>query len=98
MYGLMVGFSVYLVAGQLDATQKTVESERPAAWRRSTVCRAVPRLRAAEDTGARRVVREDRRGRGVPTTVEQGRPSKRAAEIGNEFRRSVVGFEPSTGG
>ncbi len=31
-----VGFSAYLVAGQLDAAQKTVE-KRPAAWRRSTV-------------------------------------------------------------
>ena len=27
MYGLMVGFSVYLVAGKLDAAQKTVENE-----------------------------------------------------------------------
>ena len=31
-----VGFSAYLLAGQLDAAQKTVE-KRPAAWRRSTV-------------------------------------------------------------
>jgi hypothetical protein len=30
--------------------------------------------------------------------VEQGSPSKRAAKIGNEFRRSVMGFEPCTGG
>jgi hypothetical protein len=30
--------------------------------------------------------------------MEQGRSSKRVAEIGNAFWRSVVGFEPSTGG
>ncbi len=96
LYGLMVGFSAYLVAGQYDAAQKTVENEAGSVEEIYRLAEQLPGQERREVQGlaesyARTVVNE-----GWPM-MERGRTSERAGEIGDELRRSVMGFEPDTG-
>ncbi len=96
MYGLMVGFSAYLVAGQYDAAQKTVENEAGSVEEIYRLAEQLPGQERREIQGfaesyARTVVEE-----GWPM-MEQGRVSARAGEIGDDLRRSVMAFEPGTG-
>jgi len=96
VYGLMVGFSAYLVAFQFDAAQQTVENEANSVEEIYRLAEQLPGQERREVQGlaesyARTVVEE-----GWPL-MEQGRSSSRAEEIGDELRRSVTSFEPKTG-
>ncbi|HEV8045152.1 MAG TPA: DUF4239 domain-containing protein [Rubrobacter sp.] len=96
MYGLMVGFSAYLVAGQYDAAQKTVENEAGSVEEIYRLAEQLPGQERREIQGlagsyARTVVDE------AWPMMERGRRSAQAAEIGDELRRSVMAFEPRTG-
>jgi len=96
IYGLMVGFSAYLVADQFDSAQKTVESEAGSVEEIYRLAEQFPEQKRREVQGlaesyARTVVEE-----GWPM-MQRGRVSARAGEIGDELRRSVMDFEPGTG-
>ena len=95
VYGLMVGFSAYLVADQFDAAQRTVESEAGSVKEIYRLAEQFPEQKRREVQGlaesyARTVVEE-----GWPM-MERGRVSGRAGEIGDELRRSVMEFGPRT--
>lgn len=95
VYGLMVGFSAYLVADQFDAAQRTVESEAGSVEEIYRLAEQFPEQKRREVQGlaasyARTVIEE-----GWPR-MERGRVSGRAGEIGDELRRSVMDFEPRT--
>jgi hypothetical protein len=95
VYGLMVGFSAYQVAGQFDEAQKTVESEAGSVEGIYRLAEQLPEPERREIQGlaesyARTVVDE-----GWPM-MERGRVSARAGEINDELQRSVMGFEPRT--
>ncbi len=94
-YGLMVGFSAYLVADQYDAAQQTAENEARSMEEIYRLAEQFPEPKRSEVQGLAesyvRTVVED----GWPM-MRQGRASARAGEIGDELRRSVMGFEPGT--
>ena len=96
VYGLMVGFSAYLVAFQFDAAQQTVENEANSVEEIYRLAEQLPGRERREIQGlaesyARTVVEE-----GWPL-MEQGRSSSRAEEISDELRSSVMSFEPESG-
>ena len=95
IYGLIVGFSAYLVAGQYDAAQKTVENEAGSVEEIYWLAEGLPEperreIRGLAESYARAVVDE-----GWPM-MERGRLSARAGQTAAELRRGVVGFEPRT--
>lgn len=95
VYGLMVGFSAYLVAFQFDAAQQTVENEANSVEEIYRLAEQLPGQERREIQGlaesyARTVVEE-----GWPL-MEQGRSSSRAEEISDELRSNVMNFEPES--
>jgi hypothetical protein len=95
VYGLMVGFSAYLVAFQFDAAQQTVENEANSVEEIYRLAKQLPgqerrEVQGLDESYARTVVQE-----GWPL-MEQGRSSSRAEEISDELRRSVMSFKPET--
>jgi len=96
VYGLMVGFSAFLVANQFDTAQKTVESEAGSVEEIYHLAERLPRperqkIQGLAESYARTVVEQ-----GWPM-MERGRSSEQAAEIADELRRGVMGFDPKTG-
>lgn len=95
VYGLMVGFSAYLVAVQFDAAQQTVENEANSVEGIYRLAGQFPGQKRQEiqnlaESYARTVIEE-----GWPL-MEQGRSSSRAEELADELRRGVMNFEPKT--
>ncbi len=95
VYGLMVGFSAFLVADQFDTAQKTVESEAGSVEEIYHLAEQLPRPQRQKVQGlavsyARTVVEQ-----GWPM-MARGRSSKQAAEIADQLRRGVMDFEPKT--
>jgi hypothetical protein len=96
VYGLMVGFSAFLVAGQFDTAQKTVESEAGSVEEIYHLAERLPeperqKVQGLAEAYARTVVEK-----GWPM-MARGRSSARAAEIANELRRSVLDLDPKVG-
>ena len=96
VYGLMVGFSAFLVAGQFDTAQKTVESEAGSVEEIYHLAERLPeperqKIQGLAESYARTVVEQ-----GWPM-MTRGRSSERAAEIADELRRGVMGLDPKAG-
>lgn len=97
MYGVMVGFSVYLVANQYDIAQKTVEAEAGNVEEIHRLAGGLPEperreIRDLTESYGRAVVEE-----GWPL-MEQGRLSPRAEKLSDELREKVVDLDPGTAG
>jgi hypothetical protein len=97
MYGVMVGFSVYLVANQYDIAQKTVESEAGNVEEIHRLAGGLPEpqrreIRDLTESYARVVVEE-----GWPL-MQQGRLSPRAEKLSGDLREEVVALDPGTAG
>lgn len=95
MYGLIVGFSAYLVSYQYDTAQKTAQGEAGSVEEIHRVAEGFPEAKRLEvqklaETYARTVVEE-----GWPL-MREGRVSARAGGTADELRRGVVAFEPRT--
>jgi hypothetical protein len=96
IYGLMVGFSAYQVAAQFDAAQRTAQNEAGSVGEIYLLAEQLPEpdrheIQGLAESYARAVVQE-----GWPK-MEEGSASARTQKIGDELRRSVMGFEPGTG-
>jgi hypothetical protein len=96
VYGLMVGFSAFLVADQFDTAQKTVESEAGSVQEIYHLAERLPgpeqqKIQGLAESYARTVVEE-----GWPM-MARGRSSERAAEIADELRRGVLELDPKAG-
>lgn len=97
MYGVMVGFAVFLVANQYDVAQKTVESEAGNVEEIYRLAGGLPQperheIRNLTESYGRAVVEE-----GWPL-MEQGRLSPRAEKLSNDLREKVVALDPGTAG
>ena len=90
VYGLMVGFSAFLVADQFDTAQKTVESEAGSVEEIYHLAER-QKIQGLTESYARTVVEQ-----GWPM-MARGRSSERTAEIADELRRGVMGFDPEVG-
>ena len=95
MYGLIIGFSAFLVAGQFDTAQKTVEDEAGSVEEIYHLAEQLPaadrqRIQGLAESYARTVVEE-----GWPM-MAQGRLSPQAARISDELRQSVLQVKPET--
>jgi hypothetical protein len=95
VYGLMVGFSAFLVAGQFDTAQKTVESEAGSVEEIYHLAERLPeperqKVQGLAESYARTVVKD-----GWPM-MARGRSSEHAAQIAYGLRRSVMDFDPNT--
>lgn len=95
VYGLMVGFSAFLVADQFDTAQKTVESEAGSVEEIYHLAEQLPgperqKIQGLTESYARTVVEQ-----GWPM-MARGQSSERAAEISDELRRGVMGIKPKT--
>lgn len=96
-YALIVGFSASFVSYQYDTAQKNVESEASSVEEIYRLAEQFPERERRKVQGlavayARTVVED-----GWPL-MEQGRLSPRAGATADDLRRSVMDFEPSTGG
>jgi hypothetical protein len=96
VYGLIVGFSAFLVAGQFDTAQKTVESEAGSVEEIYRLAEQLPgperqKVQGLAESYARTVVEK-----GWPM-MARGKSSEQAAEIADELRRSVMDFQPKMG-
>ncbi len=95
MYGLIVGFSAYLVSYQYDTAQKTAQGEAGSVEEIHRVAEGFPEKERREvqelaESYARTVVDE-----GWPL-MREGRTSARAGATADNLRRGVVAFEPRT--
>ena len=96
VYGLIVGFSAYQVADQFDAARRTVQNEAGSVGEIYLLAEQLPgpdrrEIQGLVESYARALVED-----GWPR-MEEGGASARAQKIGDELRRAVMGFEPSTG-
>ncbi|HEX6708974.1 MAG TPA: hypothetical protein VF068_01465 [Rubrobacter sp.] len=96
VYGLMVGFSAFLVAGQFDTAQKTAESEAGSVEEIYHLAERLPeperqKIQGLAESYARTVVKD-----GWPM-MARGRSSERAAEIADNLRRGVLDLDPKSG-
>jgi len=95
MYGLIVGFSAYLVSYQYDTAQKTAQGEAGSVEEIHRLAEGFPEKERREVQGlaesyARTVVDE-----GWPL-MREGRTSARAGATADDLRLGVVAFEPGT--
>jgi Protein of unknown function (DUF4239) len=95
MFGVTVGFSLFLVWQQYDAAQKTAESEAADVRELYQLAGALPepergRVQDLAASYARVVVEEEW------PLMREGGTSPRAQEIADELRESVQEFEPRT--
>lgn len=96
VYGLVVGFSAFLVEDQFDTAQKTVESEAGSIEEIYYLAERLPgperqKIQGLAESYATTVIDQ-----GWPM-MARGRSSERAAQIADELRQGVMGFEPKTG-
>jgi hypothetical protein len=95
MFGVMVGFSAYLVLNKYNASQTTAKSEAGSVEELYWLAEQLPEPKRGEiqeltKSYARVVVDEEW------PLMSQGRESPRAGALANELRRSIQDFEPST--
>jgi hypothetical protein len=95
MFGVTVGFSLFLVWQQYDTAQKETEREAATVEELYRLAGGFPepqRVRVQElaVSYARVVVEEEW------ALMREGRTSPRAAELADELRRSIQDFEPRT--
>jgi len=95
MFGVTVGFSLYLVWQQYDAAQKAAEREAVTVEELYRLAGGFPepergRVQDLAVTYARVVVEEEW------PLMREGRTSPRAAELADELRSSIQDFEPRT--
>lgn len=95
VYGLMVGFSAYLVAFQFDAAQQTVENEANSVEEIYRLAEQLPGQERREIQGLAESYARTEVEEGWPL-MEQGRSSSRAEEISDELRSNVMNFEPES--
>jgi hypothetical protein len=96
MFGVSVGFSLFLVWQQYDAAQKTAEHEAGNVEEIYRLAGSFPepergRVQALAASYARAVVEEEW------LLMRQGQTSPRAGELADELRESIQDFEPRTG-
>jgi hypothetical protein len=95
MFGVTVGFSLFLVWQQYDAAQKSAESEAATVEALYGLAGSFPepergRVQDLAASYARAVVEEEW------PLMREGRTSPRAAALADELRESIQDFEPST--
>ncbi len=95
MFGVTVGFSLFLVWQQYDAAQKSAESEAAHVEELYRLAGGFPepdrgRVQDIARTYARVVVEEEW------PLMREGRTSPRAGELADELRANIQEFEPST--
>ena len=95
MFGVTIGFSLFLVWQQYDAAQKMAESEAAHVEELYRLAEGFPepergRVQDLAASYARVVVEEEW------PMMQQGRTSPRAGEIADELQRSIQVFEPRT--
>ena len=93
MFGMMVGFSAYLVLGKYISSQSVVESEAGSVEELYWLSENLPepeqtQIQDLAISYARVTMDEEW------PLMEQGQTSPRAAALADELRRSVQGFEP----
>jgi hypothetical protein len=96
MFGVTVGFSLFLVWQQYDVAQKTAEGEAATVEELYRIAGSFPepergRVRDLARSYARTVVEEE-----WPMMREE-KTSPRAAELADELRESIQDFKPRTG-
>jgi hypothetical protein len=95
MFGVTVGFSLFLVWQQYDAAQKSAESEAATVEALYGLAGSFPepergRVQDLAASYARVVVEEEW------PLMREGRTSPHAAELADELRESIQDFEPGT--
>jgi hypothetical protein len=95
MFGVMVGFSAYLVLNKYDSSQKATQNEAGDVVELYRLADQFPqpqrdRIQELAASYARAVVDEEW------PLMRQGQTSSRANSLAGELQRSVEGFEPST--
>jgi uncharacterized protein DUF4239 len=95
MFGVTVGFSLYLVWQQYDAAQKSAESEAATVEELHGLAGGFPepergRVQDLATSYARVVVEEEW------ILMREGRTSPRAGELAEELRESIQDFQPGT--
>ncbi len=95
MFGVTVGFSLFLVWQQYDAAQKSAESEAATVEALYGLAGSFPepergRVQDLAASYSRAVVEEEW------PLMREGRTSPRAAALADELRESIQDFEPST--
>jgi hypothetical protein len=95
MFGMVVGFSAYLVLNKYNASQNAVELEANSVEELYWLAEQLPepkqdQIQQLATSYARTVVDEEW------PSMEQGQASPRAEALANELRASVHGFEPAT--
>jgi len=95
MFGVTVGFSLYLVWQQYDAAQKSAESEAATVEELHGLAGGFPepergRVQDLATSYARAVVQEEW------PLMREGRTSPRAGELADELRASIQDFQPGT--
>lgn len=95
MFGMVVGFSAYLVLNKYNASQNAVELEANSVEELYWLAEQLPepkqdQIQQLATSYAQTVVDEEW------ASMEQGQASPRAEALANELRASVQGFEPAT--
>ncbi len=95
MFGMMVGFSAYLVLSKYISSQNIVESEAGSVEELYWLAENLPepdqaRIQDLTISYAQTTIDEEW------PMMEQGQTSPRAAALGDELRRNVQSFEPDT--
>jgi uncharacterized protein (DUF983 family) len=95
MFGVTIGFSLFLVWQQYDAAQRMAESEAAHVEELYQLAGSLPepergRIQGLAASYVRVVVEEEW------PMMQQGRTSPRAGEIADELQRSIQDFEPRT--
>src|SRR5919199_83431 len=95
LFGVIVGFTSYLVLTNYNATRTTVQSEAADVSRIYLLAQRLPESKRGEVQGlaeayARVVVEKEW------PLMEQGRSSPRAQALADELRSAIQGFKPAT--
>lgn len=95
MYGLIVGFSAYLVSAQYDTAQKTAQGEAGSVEEIHRLAEGFPEKERREVQGLAESYAQTVVDEGWPL-MREGRTSARAGATADDLRRGVVAFEPGT--